>query len=247
MAMTQQAQVWPHFVGGYGDYYYVNPGAAIYRVPDGLPDEVVAGANCALSQVIYGFERAQLRFDETVVIQGAGGLGLYATAIAKSFGARFVIVIDGVETRLELARRFGADATINITNETDSAARVKQVKSLTGGRGADVVIELVGSASVIPEGVRMLAQMGHYITIGNINAGQTYEADPSRLVMGNKRIEGVSLYEPNILGKALRFLSRMRDQLPLNEMLLAKFALSDINEAFQKADKREVVRASIVP
>lgn len=247
MAMTQCAEEWPHFVGAYGDYYYVNPGAAIYRVPDGLPDEVVAGANCALSQVIYGFERAQLKFDETVVIQGAGGLGLYATAIAKSFGARSVIVIDAVEERLELARRFGADATINIVSEPDSGARAKLVRSFTDGRGADVVVELVGSPDVMPEGVRMLAQMGRYITIGNINTGQTYDSDPSRLVFGNKRIEGVSLYEPNILGKALRFLDRMRDHLPLDQMTSTKFSLDEIDVAFEKADRREVVRASIMP
>lgn len=247
MAMTELADAWPHFVGGFGDYYYVNPGAAVYCVPNGLPDEVVAGANCGLSQVIYGFKRANLQFDETVVIQGAGGLGLYATTVAKSFGARMVIVIDGVEKRLEIARRFGADATINISMLTDPAARVKQVKALTDGRGADVVIELVGSADVMPEGIRMLAQMGRYITIGNINGGQTYQADPSRLVLSNKRVEGVSLYEPHILSIALKFLNAMRNRLPLDEMNATKFPLSDINTAFRKADRREVVRASVVP
>jgi threonine dehydrogenase-like Zn-dependent dehydrogenase len=247
MAMTGNADRWPHFVGAYGDYYYVRPGSAIYRVPEGLPDEVVAGANCALSQVIAGFERAVLSFDETVVIQGAGGLGLYATAVAKAFGARAVIVIDGVAERLEMARRFGADAIINISEQTDPKARASLVRKLTDGRGADVVMELVGDARVMPEGVRLLAQLGRYVTIGNINAGQTYEADPSRLVMANKSIVGVSLYEPETLGKALRFLARMRDRLPLAEMLSTKFRLEDINEAFHKADRREVVRASIVP
>jgi D-arabinose 1-dehydrogenase-like Zn-dependent alcohol dehydrogenase len=246
MAMTAPALEWPHFVGGYGDYYYVKPGSTIYKVPAGVPDEVVAGANCALSQVIAGCERAGLTFDETVVVQGAGGLGLYACAVAKAFGARLVIAIDGVGERLEMARRYGADATIDL-RDSDEKSRADAVKTLTGGRGADVVLELVGRADVVPEGLRMLGQFGRYVTIGNINAGQTYAADPSRLVMANKSIFGVSLYEPPTLGKALRFLERNRQTLPLAEMLATRFPLEQINEAFAKADAREVVRASIIP
>ncbi|RCX09778.1 D-arabinose 1-dehydrogenase-like Zn-dependent alcohol dehydrogenase [Extensimonas vulgaris] len=247
MAMTEPALEWPYFVGGYADYYYIKPGATIYKVPQGLPDEVVAGANCALSQVISGWERAQLTFDETVLIQGAGGLGLYACAVAKAFGARLVIAVDAVQQRLDMARRFGADATINLTELPDEKARVNLVKKLTDGRGVDVVMELVGRADVVPEGLRMLGQFGRYVTIGNINAGQTYAADPSRLVMSNKSMLGVSLYEPPTLGKALRFLERHRDTLPFAEMLSTRFPLEQINEAFAKADAREVVRASIVP
>lgn len=247
MPMTQSAETWPHFVGAYADYFYVRPGAAIYKVPEGLPDEVVAGANCALSQIIAGFERASLRFDETVVVQGAGGLGLYATAVAKAFGARTVVTVDGVADRLEMARRFGADATINVNEVTDFKARAKEIKKLTDGRGADVVMEVVGDAAVVPEGIRMLAQHGRYVGIGCINAGQTYEADPSRLVMANKSFLGVALYEPDVLGKALRFLSRYRDKLPLDELISSKFPLTEIDEAFRKADAREVLRASLVP
>jgi D-arabinose 1-dehydrogenase-like Zn-dependent alcohol dehydrogenase len=247
MPMTQSAEAWPHFVGAYGDYFYVRPNAAIYKVPEGVPDEVVAGANCALSQVIAGFERCALRFDEAVVIQGAGGLGLYATAVAKAFGARMVVTVDAVADRLEMASRFGADATININELPDPKARAKQIKHLTDGRGADVVMEVVGAAAVVPEGIRMLAQHGRYVGIGCINAGQTYEADPSRLVMANKSFIGVALYEPDVLGKALRFLSRYREQLPLDELVSRKFPLTEIDDAFRKADQREVLRASLVP
>ena len=84
------------FRRGYAEHFYVILGSTIYKVPLGLPIEIVAGANCALSQVIVGFERANLSFDETVVIQVAGGLGLYATAVAKAFGARLVVVLDAV-------------------------------------------------------------------------------------------------------------------------------------------------------
>src|SRR5207245_798802 len=83
----------------------------IFVVPDSLPDELVAPVNCALSQVIFGLDRAGLSFGSTVVIQGAGGLGIQAAAVAKDMGAATVIVVDQLPGRLELARAFGADHT----------------------------------------------------------------------------------------------------------------------------------------
>ncbi len=247
MAMMSSSEQFPHFVGGYGDYYYIHPGAAIYKVPEDVPWELVAGANCALSQVIYGFHRADLRFGETVVVQGAGGLGLYATAVAKASGAHQVIVLDGVRDRLDLAAKFGADELIDITEVTEARDRQKLVRKMTGGHNADVVMEVVGQAGVIPEGINMAAQFGRYVEIGNISSGKTTDLDPTRLVFPNKTIIGVSLYEPWVLGQAIKFLQRSKDKLPLGEIGSTKFKLDDINGAFDAADKREVIRASIVP
>jgi len=86
----------PHFTGAYADYYYVRPNHTVFKVPDEISDKLAAPANCALSEMVYAFERANLRFGETVAIQGAGGLGIYATVLAKEMGAAKVIVIDGI-------------------------------------------------------------------------------------------------------------------------------------------------------
>lgn len=247
MAMLSDATRPPHFVGGYGEYYLLPADAVIYRVPDCLSDEVVSAANCALAQVIHGLDRVGLRFGETVAIQGAGGLGLYATAVAKAYGARRVIVIDGLADRLELAEQFGADATISTGELADPVERVRRVRRLTDGYGADIVAELVGNPTVIPEGIKMLSQGGRYLEIGNINLGKTCLVDPSRLVTANKSIVGVSLYEPDALGRALTFLECAQERLPLDRLAPTTFPLDDINEAFRAADRREVVRASIVP
>ena len=87
-------------------------------------DEMVAPVNCALSQVVYGLNQAGLRFGDTLVVQGAGGLGTNACAVAKEMGADQVIVIDGMPGRLELAKKFGADQTIDI-NEFPDAGRAR--------------------------------------------------------------------------------------------------------------------------
>jgi D-arabinose 1-dehydrogenase-like Zn-dependent alcohol dehydrogenase len=68
----------PHLHGAFADHYYLRPGGAIFKVQDGLADEAAAGVNCALSQVMYGLHVAGVRLGDSVVIQGAGGLGVQA-------------------------------------------------------------------------------------------------------------------------------------------------------------------------
>ena len=104
-------------------------------MPEGLSDEAVAGVNCAVSQVIEGWRLADLQMGDSVVVQGAGGLGISAAASAKDRGASQVIVIDGQPGRLELARQSGADVTIDLNDYDTADARVDRVKELTEGRG----------------------------------------------------------------------------------------------------------------
>ena len=86
---------------------------------------------------------------QSVVLMGAGGLGIHATAMAKERGADRVIVLDRLENRLALAEEFGADHTINIEEFNTPETRVRRVRELTRGRGADVVMELVGRADLL--------------------------------------------------------------------------------------------------
>jgi D-arabinose 1-dehydrogenase-like Zn-dependent alcohol dehydrogenase len=73
----------PSFDNAYGDYSYRRPGGFAFRIPDEVSDDVATPADCALAQVIYGLTRVGLRQGHTVVIQGAGGLGLNAVAVAR--------------------------------------------------------------------------------------------------------------------------------------------------------------------
>ncbi|OBK01215.1 zinc-binding alcohol dehydrogenase [Mycolicibacterium fortuitum] len=247
MAMLGRADEPPHFVGGYGDYYLLPAGAVVYTVPDSVSDDIAAGANCALSQVMYGLERVDLQLGEHVVVQGAGALGLYAVAVAKARGAANVIAIDGVPERLELATAFGADSVIDLNEVSTPKERAKAVRALTEGQGADVVVEVVGHPSAIDEGLQMLAQFGRYVEIGNINIGKTFEFDPSRFVFTNKTMVGVSLYDPAVLSRALTFLDRYQHQLPFDRLAAASYSLDDINAAFTAADGKRDIRASLIP
>lgn len=236
----------PHFFGAYADYYYLVPGQVIVRVPDDLSDMLVAPVNCALSEVIYGLERIHLRFGETIVIQGAGGLGVNATAVAREMGAHRIIVIDGIPDRLELARAFGADEIIDMREYPTPEARIGRVMELTGYRGADVVAEFVGIPAAIPEGLAMLGQGGRYLEIGNISMGKTCQIDPALLVMGSKSIRAVLAYGRDTLKKALDFLSRTQRRYPFDRMLARSYPLEEIETAFANQDKGLVQRSAII-
>ena len=243
------------FSGAYADYYYLQSGHWVFKVPDELSDEMVTPVNCALSQVTFGLRKAGFQLGDTLVVQGAGGLGTNACAVAKEMGADLVIVIDGVKDRLELAKQFGADETIDLTELPDPAARIQRVMELTGGRGADVVGEFVGLPAVVPEGLQMVRSGGTYLEIGNISFGNSVPLDPSALVWGAKRIVGVIMYDPWVIPEALDYLVRTRNKYPHEEVVSHdKYALTDIDKAFEEAEWQKdgggvtkVRRAVIVP
>ena len=238
-------RAFPHFRGAFADYFYVTPQMAIYKVPDAVSDTVVAGVNCALAQVIMGLERVQMGMGDRVVIQGAGGLGVYATAVARDRGAEQVIVIDGIDDRLALARAMGADHVIDFREVTTPDERVAAVKALTGGWGADVVCELVGRPGAIGEGLRMVGLGGRYLEIGTFYPGTSLELDPGFLVMGNVRVEAVAAYDARSLQLALVFLERHVADLPLDQVVV-DYPLERINEAFADQDAGKITRASLV-
>ena len=242
----------PHFNGAFAEYYYLRPGGSIFLVPDALPDALVSPVNCALSQVIFGLHQAGLRFGGSVVIQGAGGLGIQAAAVAKDMGAATVIVIDQIAGRLELARAFGADHTINLKDVGERKDRVGLVRTYTDGVGADVACDFVGFPQVIPEGIEMLRAGGTYLEIGTISRGAKVELEPATLVWGAKKIVGVIMYDAWVIPRALDFLVRNRSRWPFDKLVSHTYPLEQINQAFADSEwhGREtttITRAALAP
>lgn len=234
----------PHFRGAYGDFYYLRRGQTICRVPDELTDGEVSPVNCALSQVLYGLDQIGVRVGDTVVVQGAGGLGLYASAIARDMGAAQVVVLDRRRDRLALAREFGATHTIDVDSVGDKD-RHQQIRDLTRGWGADVVAELVGVPAAVEEGARLLRQGGRYLWIGNITPGLPAALDPGTVVRTAQTIRGVAVWEPWALPRALDFLQRRRHAYPFHKIVSDVFPFAEINRAFAVADTGTAIRVSL--
>lgn len=236
----------PHFHGAYGEFYYLRPGQWVYRLPDTLQDRVVSPVNCALAQMVYGLHRVGVTLGDAVAIQGAGGLGLYACAIAREMGAGTILVLDLLPDRLELAKSFGADATLNVTGLT-AQERAAAIRERTGGHGADLVVEVSGSPAVLEEGIAMARVGGRILWIGNINLGRTGTVDPGQVVRGSRTIMGLVVYEPWVIPRALGFLQRAGSRYPFDRIISHTFPLSAINEAFAVAAERKALRVSLLP
>ena len=115
----------------------------------------------------------QVRFGDTIVIQGAGPVGLSAAVLAQLRGAGQVVMVGGPEVRLDAAKRFGVDVVIDIARSTEEE-RLNAVRDLTRGRGADITIEATGVPSAVPEGMRLTRDAGRYIVVGQYtNVGDT--------------------------------------------------------------------------
>lgn len=234
----------PHFHGAYGEYHYLHPGHWVFKVPPELPDPVVSPVNCALSEMVYGLHQVGVTLGDTVVIQGAGGLGLYGTALAKAMGAGQVVILDRLPKRLELAQQFGADHSLDI-EATSLEERRKFLQEITQGRGADLVVEVTGSPLALPEGISLLRPGGKYLMIGNITVGKTVEVEPAQIVRGAKTLYGVIAYEAWAIPRALQFLQSYRETYPFDKIVSHLFPFERINEALALAASGEAIRVGI--
>jgi threonine dehydrogenase-like Zn-dependent dehydrogenase len=167
-------------------------------------------------------------------------------------GAATVVVVDQIPGRLELARMFGADHTINLKEVPERKDRVALVRKYTGGAGADVACDFVGFPQVIPEGLDMLRAGGTYLEIGTISRGAKVELEPATLVWGAKRIVGVIMYDAWVIPRALDFLVRNRARWPFDRLVSHTYPLERINEAFAESewhgrDTTTITRAALQP
>jgi alcohol dehydrogenase len=236
----------PHFLGGFAEYCYILPGTWILKLPDDLSDEEATPLNCGVATMASVTEAAEIGLGDAVVIQGLGLLGLYGAAMAKARGARCVIGLDAVASRLDVARKFGADHVIDI-GRAPAKSVIEEVRKLCRPDGADVVIEVCGVPDVIPHGLQMLRVGGRYVLGGLVNPNANVTIDANVLVRRWITMRGIHNYHPRHLIQALDFVMANRNRFPFKEIVDSKFALKDLDIAFKKASERTVLRAAIVP
>jgi len=235
----------PHFTCTFATHYVVKGDQHFYKVPDNVPDSIASSANCAMSQVYWSLDRGRVAYGDNLVVLGAGGLGLHAMAIAKARGAR-VIAVDAVAQRLDEARRFGADETVDMRKFPEFDDRSEQLRKLCGG-WPDVVLEVAGVPEAFMEAVRMVRIGGRVIEVGNISNALQIQFPPSMITFKSLEIVGVATYPPHYLKKSLDFLSQHIDRHPYAKMCDATFPLSKAAEAMDRSERREVTRAGLLP
>ncbi len=231
--------------GGLSEHCHLARGTAILKVPDSLPDEVACPANCATATVAAAMRVAGDCRDRTVLVQGAGMLGLTAAAMARHQQAREVIVADLDEERLKWAERFGATQTVLI--EPDARALTDAVASVTAGHGVDVALELSGSPAAIEAGIKLLRMGGHYVLVGTVFPTRDVPLSPEFLVRRLLRIEGVHNYTPADLIGAIEFLRVGQAEFPFAQLVEGRYPLLEADAAFAHALASKAPRVAVIP
>ena len=234
----------PHLTGGYAEYIYLFPGTAIYKIPTDIPDEIATPANCALSTVINAVETIGLNKKETVLIQGAGLLGLNLVALAVEAGVKKIFVTDVVKSRLDLAGKFGANFCINVKDLACEEV-VSQIRDQTDGYGVDVAFEICGVKEAVGLAVESLRIGGRYLIAGLVMPGSDLGIDGNQLTRKYLTVKGIHNYNPKHLGIALRFLEKCSRKYPYDELVGRVFSLSQINEAIESASTGKHIRIGV--
>ncbi len=229
-------------MGGFAEFAYITPVTKVVKVPDELTEEETVGVGCAFRTVVDGYERfGGIRFQENVVVQGSGPVGLYATVVAAESGAGKVIVVGAPAGRLGLAARWGATDVINIDEVRDAAQRKEQILALTQGRGPEAVIECSGVPIAFTEGLDMLQKGGRYLVMGQTSA-QTIPVAPGIITgKGLTIVGGAGASIPHYY-KALQFIKNRRNKYPFADIVTHKFRLEDIMKAYEVMASGEAIK-----
>jgi len=176
-------------------------------------------------------------------------VGLFGLVIARENGAGRVIVVGGPKDRLELAKRWGADFTIDISEVKDPAERIQLVKEKSlSGYGADVVLECSGVPSAFSEGVQLGRDGGKYVVVGQfMNAGPAAGFHPFWITFKELAVKGSYSWEPKHTARAVALLDRIKEKYPLKEIVTHRFPLEQTTEAVEAVRDWKTIKAVLVP
>ncbi|MDH5447409.1 MAG: zinc-binding dehydrogenase [Candidatus Bathyarchaeota archaeon] len=215
--------------GAYAEYIRV-PARTVRVNTQEIPSHVTyeeAAITEPLACVLHGAEEAGIKLGDTVAIIGAGPVGLLHLLVAKKLGAGRIIIIDLVDERLEFARKLGADETINARMEN----AVEQVKKLTSGYGADVVIEAIGLLATWEQALKMVYKGGTVLEFGGCPLGTKIEVGTELLHYGEVRVMGAFHATPTHFRKALNLIAS--GVLNVKPFVTGRMPLRKIREAFK--------------
>jgi L-iditol 2-dehydrogenase len=203
------------------EFFNVNPDW-LHKLPDGVDDmrgSLIEPFTCGYYAVMRS---GGTNASETVVVSGGGTIGLVTAAAALGMGAR-VIVADPIKTRRDIAIKLGAEAV----DPTDRGA--EQIMQLTGGHGADLVVECAGHDASLAAVFDYVAQDGRMSMVG-INIGRKISSNMGLMQLKNLTIRGC-IGSPGVWPAAIKFLERTG--IDLSPIQTHKFALTDAVKGFE--------------
>jgi threonine dehydrogenase-like Zn-dependent dehydrogenase len=231
--VNQPFDRFPRLSGGWAEAIYLQPGSAIFRLPDAVAPEQFIALGCAGPTAAHGLiDKTGITAGDTVVVQGSGPVGMAAAMYAHLGGADRVIVVGGPANRLHLAKELGVgDVHLDIFAVPDPDERLRIVLEETPGkRGADVVLECAGVPEAVAEGWEMARKGGPFLALGQYTDRGATPLNPHVITRKQLRIVGSwGFAEKHYLAylAALPHLSARFD-LP---RLITRYPLEDANQA----------------
>ena len=231
--------------GAWAEYLLVPDARAnLAPIPDQLSDEDVLLCPDIFSTGLSGAESGHIKVGDAVAVFAQGPIGLCATLGARLKGASLIIGVDSIPYRLDVARTFGANVTLNV-QDVDV---VEAIKGLTGGRGVDVAIEALGRQETFENALRVTRPGGTLSSLG-VYAGKLvapYEALYAGL--GDQKI--VTTLCPGGKERMHRLMATIEHgRVDLSPLVTHRFALDDIDEAYGVfSEQREgVLKVALYP
>ncbi len=227
-----------HLNGWFSDYLLIRrEGSTFFNVSDLDLESRILIEPCAV--LVHAVERARstgiIRFNSRVVVQGCGPIGLICIAVLRTMGVTQIVAVDGNQQRLDFSRRLGASGTVNFKDFNGIEALTEGVKAQFGGHLCDFAFQCTGSPAGHSNIYKFIRNGGGLCELGFFINGGDAVINP-HFDICSKEITTVGSWVYNLRDYATTFeflKAAQRDGLPIKELITHKFALKDINEAFE--------------
>jgi L-iditol 2-dehydrogenase len=233
-------------LGGWADAIWMKPGVRMVRIPPALEPETFIGGGCGLVTALHAVDLAGIRLGDAVVVLGAGPVGQSVIALAHLSGAGEIVSVGAPADRLAFAHRMGATSTLGL--DVSPEERASRVRRMTGGRGADIVIEASGAPEAVSQALDLARDGGRVIVAGQYTDHGDVPINPHRQI--NRKhvtVRGCWGSDYSHFHRAVELAARFGHRIPWRELAAKRFRLDQANEALAAVEGREVVKAIIHP
>jgi alcohol dehydrogenase len=231
--------------GGMAEFLVLRRGSAVVRVAAKLAPELICPVNCATATIAAALRAAGNISGRSVLIFGAGMLGVTASAIARSLGASDIVVCDISARRLDRVVAFGADRAVHWDPLQHEPQRV--LIGPNAADGFDLILDLSGSHTAVAAAFQLAAVAACIVLVGSVMKSPLVPVDPEQIVRRCLSIYGVHNYAPTDLRTAVAFLERYGAKYPFAELVEFTYPLADVNEAVRRAIDAKPYRIGIRP
>ena len=220
-----------HFHGGLSANTVLRKNTPIAILNKDLPNEIASLINCSVATVAGAIRLAGVLKGKTVLVYGAGMLGIIACAMASKMGATNIIAIDENEQRLEVSKKFGATQALT----PNAASEVK----------GDIVLEFSGAISAMESSIHLLHIGGAAIWVGAVFAQPAVQINAEYLIRNLITIKGLHNYNNEDFINAVNFMELNHGNFDFEQLIKKGFVLDQVDAAFEYAVTHNPFRVSI--